>query len=86
MHKDQIPNINPNHVHGCHPSDLRDYFGETPFYPTIKTPKDPFPPVSRRLLLLKRILDDISDAYIPKNNLLPEDRFERYHPKYASVK
>jgi len=30
--------------------------------------------------------NDTSDAYIPKNNLLPEDRFERYRPKYVSLK
>jgi hypothetical protein len=32
------------------------------------------------------VVTDISDAYIPKNNLLPEDRFERYRPEYVSVK
>jgi DNA polymerase III delta prime subunit len=30
--------------------------------------------------------DDTSDAYIPKNILLLEDRFERYRPKYVPVK
>jgi len=69
MHKDQLQNINPNHVHGCHPLDLRDYFGESTFYLTVKNPKDPFPPISRRLLLLKRILDDISRSDLPANTL-----------------
>jgi hypothetical protein len=80
MHRDQIPNINPNHVHGCHPLDLRDYFGESPFYLTVKTPKDHFPPISRRLLLLKRILDDISRSDLPA-----KDYFLEYmHQKYRS--
>lgn len=73
MQKDQLRNINPNHVHGCHPLDLRDYFGESPFYLTVKTPKDPFPPISLRLLLLKRILDDISRSDLPA-----KDYFSKY--------
>jgi hypothetical protein len=28
---------------------------------------------------------DIFDAYIPKNILLMEDPFERYHPEYVPV-
>jgi len=78
MHKNQIPNINPNHVHGCHPSNLRDFFGESPFYLTVKTPKNPFPPVSRRLLLLKRILDDISRSDLPAKDYFSEYMRQKY--------
>jgi hypothetical protein len=78
MYKDQLPNINPNHVHGCHALDLRDYFGESPFYLTVKTPKDPFPPISRRLLLLKRILDDISRSDLPAKDYFLEYMRQKY--------
>jgi integrase/recombinase XerD len=78
MHRDQLRNINPNHVHGCHPLDLRDYFGESPFYLTVKTPKDPFPPVSRRLLLLKRILGDISRSDLPAKDYFLEYMRQKY--------
>jgi len=78
MHKNQLPNINPNHVHGCHPSDLRDYFGESSFYFTVKTPKKPFPPVSRRLILLKRILGDISRSDLPAKDYFSEYMRQKY--------
>ena len=78
MHKDQLQNINPNHVHGCHPSDFRDYFGETPFYLTVKTFKDSFPPVSRRLVLLKRILEDISGRDLPAKDYFSEYIRQKY--------
>jgi integrase/recombinase XerD len=78
MHKDQLQNINPNHVHGCHPLDLRDYFGESTFYLTVKTPKDPFPPISRRLLLLKRILGDIYRSDLPAKDYFSEYMRQKY--------
>ena len=78
MHKDQLQNINPNHAHGCHPSDLRDYFGESPFYLTIKNPKCPFPPISHRLLLLKRILGDISRSDLPAKDHFSEYMRQKY--------
>ena len=78
MHRDQIPNINPNHVHGCHPLDLRDYFGESSFYLTVKTPKNPFPPVSCRLLLLERILGDISRSDLPAKDYFSEYMRQKY--------
>jgi integrase/recombinase XerD len=78
MHKDQLQNINPNHVYGCHPSDLRNYFGESPFYLTVKTPKDPFPPISRRRLLLKRILGDIYRSDLPAKDYFSEYMRQKY--------
>ncbi|MEJ2731821.1 MAG: tyrosine-type recombinase/integrase [Deltaproteobacteria bacterium] len=73
MHKDQLRNINPNHLYGCHPFDLRSYFGEPSLCPIAEKPKDPFPPISRRLLLLERILGDIS-----RNNLPAKEHFSAY--------
>jgi integrase/recombinase XerD len=78
MHKDQLQNINPNHVHGCHPSDLRDYFGESPFYLKVKNPKDTFPPISPRLIYLERILGDISRSDLPAKDHFSEYMRQKY--------
>jgi integrase/recombinase XerD len=78
MHKDQIPNINPNHVHGCHPLDLRDCFGESPFYLKVKNPKDTFPPISPRLIYLERILGDISRSDLPAKDYFSEYMRQKY--------
>ena len=73
MQEDQLRNINPNHLHGCHPFDLRDYFGESSFCLTIKKPKGSFPPIPLRLILLERILGDISRRDLPA-----KDHFSEY--------
>jgi integrase/recombinase XerD len=73
MQKDQLRNLNPNHLHGCHPFDLRSYFGESSFNLIVKNPKGPFPPTSPRLCLLERILDDISRRDLPA-----KDHFSEY--------
>lgn len=78
MHKDQLRNINPNHLHGCHPLDLRSHFGESPFYLTVKNPKDSFPPISHRLLLLERILGDISRSDLPAKEYFSEYMRQKY--------
>ena len=78
MQKDQLRNINPNHLHGCHPLDFRDYFGESSFSLTVKKPKDPFPPVSPRLLLLERILGDISRNDLPSKEYFLEYMRHKY--------
>ncbi|MBW2604665.1 MAG: tyrosine-type recombinase/integrase [Deltaproteobacteria bacterium] len=78
MQKDQLRNINPNHLHGCHPLDLRSYFGESPFCLTVKKPKDPFPPISPRLLLLERILGDISRRDLPAKEYFSEYMRRKY--------
>ena len=72
MHKDHLRNLNPNHLHGCHPLDLRSYFGESSFSLIVKKPKDPFPPISPRLLLLERILGDISRKDFPAKEYFSE--------------
>ena len=73
MHKEQLRNINPNHLHGCHPLDLRSYFGESSFCLTVKNPKETSPPISHRLLLLRRILGNTS-----RNDLPAKDHFSEY--------
>jgi integrase/recombinase XerD len=73
MQKDQLRTLNPNHLHGCHPFDLRSYFGESSFNLIVKNPKGPFPPTSPRLCLLERILDDISRRDLPA-----KDHFSEY--------
>lgn len=73
MHKDHLRNLNPNHLHGCHPLDLRNYFGESSFSLIVKKPKDSFPPTAPRLLLLKRILNDIS-----RRDLAAKEYFSEY--------
>jgi len=78
MHKDQLRNINPNHLHGCHPLDLRSHFGESPFYLTVKNPNDSFPPISHRLLLLERILRDISRSDLPAKGYFSEYMRQKY--------
>ena len=72
MQQGQLRNINPNHLHGCHPLDLRDYFGESSFCLTVKKPKGSFPPISLRLILLERILGDISRRDLPAKNHFSE--------------
>jgi len=78
MHKDQIPNINPNHLYGCHPFELRSDFGEAAFCLIAEKPKDPFPPISPRLLLLERILGDISRRDLPGKEYFSEYIRQKY--------
>ena len=73
MQREQLRNINPNHLYGCHPLDLRDYFGESSFYLKVKNSKDTFPPISPRLIYLERILGDISRSDLPA-----KDHFSEY--------
>ncbi len=78
MHSDQLKNINPNHLHGCHPTDLGSYFAEIPFHLKVKEPKSALPPISSRLRLLERILSDIS-----RSDLSAKDHFaEHMRQKY----
>jgi len=78
MHKDQLRNINPNHLHGCHPLDLRSCFKDFSFRLIVKKPKDPFPPPSPRLLLLERILGDISRRDLPAKEYFSEYIRQKY--------
>jgi len=78
MHKDQLRNINPNHLYGCHPLDLRSYFGESSICLIAEKPKDPFPPISPRLLLLERILGDIARSGLPVKEHFSEYMRQKY--------
>jgi len=78
MQREPLRNINPNHLHGCHPLDLRGYFGESPFYLNVKNPKDPFPSISPRLCLLERILGDISRSDLPAKDYFSEYMRHKY--------
>ena len=78
MHKDQLQNFNSNHLHGCHPLDLRDYFGESSFSLIVKKPKAPIPLISSRLRLLERILGDISRRDLPAKEYFSEYMRHKY--------
>ena len=83
MHKDHLRYINPNHLYGCHPFDLRSYFGESSLCLIAEKPKDPLPPISRRLLLLERILGDISRSDLPAKEHFSE--YMRWKYPHATV-
>lgn len=78
MHKDQLQSLNPNHLYGCHPLDLRGYFGESSVCLIAEKPKDPFPPIPRRLLLLERILGDIARSDLPAKEHFSEYMRQKY--------
>ena len=65
MHQNHTRNINPNHLHGCHPLDLHSIFGAHTFHLTPKKPKAIPPQISRRLRLLEKILNHISHDDLP---------------------
>ncbi len=78
MDRDQLRNINPNQLHGCHPSDLSSHFGETLFHLRVKKPENALPAISSRLRLLERILSDISRSDLPAKDHLAEYIRQRY--------
>jgi site-specific recombinase XerD len=78
MHRDQLKNINPNHLHGCHPSDHISYFVETPCQLKVKKPENALPAISSRLRLLERILNDISRSDLPGKDHFSEHMRQRY--------
>jgi integrase/recombinase XerD len=78
MHRDQLRNINQNHLQGCHPSDLSSYFGETLFHSRVKKPENALPAISSRLRLLERILSDISRSDLPAKDHFAEYIRQRY--------
>ncbi|MDY6789740.1 MAG: hypothetical protein SWH54_00560 [Thermodesulfobacteriota bacterium] len=78
MDRDQLRNINPNHLHGCHPADLSNHFGEPLFHLRVKKPENNFPSFSSRLGLLKRILSDMLRSDLPEKDHLAEYMRQRY--------
>ena len=65
MHSDQLQNINPNRLHGCHPLDFRSKFGDHPFHLIAEKPKITPPTISPRLRILEKILKEISFSDLP---------------------
>lgn len=78
MHKDQLRNINPNYLHGCHPVNLQSFFGETPFHLTIKKPEQVLPETPPRLKLLEHLLKDLSRRDLPAKDHVAEHLRQRY--------
>jgi integrase/recombinase XerD len=78
MQREQLQNINPNHLYGCHPFDLRSYFGESSFCLTVKKPKYTSSPISPRLIYLERILDDISRRDLQSKEYFSEYMRQKY--------
>jgi integrase/recombinase XerD len=66
MQKDILGISNPNYLHGCHPLDLSNYFGDSPF-------RAPSQSTNPRLLCLKRILSNIYKSDLPS-----KDHFAKY--------
>jgi len=66
MQKDILGISNPNYLHGCHPLDLREYFGDSPF-------KAPSQSIDPRLRIFKRILSNIYKSDLPS-----KDHFAKY--------
>ena len=65
MHRNQLQNINPNRLHGCHPFDLRSKIGDHPFHLIAEKPKTAPEKISSRLRTLKKILMEISFSDLP---------------------
>ncbi len=78
MHRDHSRNINPNHLHGCHPFDLGSKFGDSPFHLIVKKPRVALPTISSRLRLLERILSDILGSDLPAKDHFAEYMRQRY--------
>jgi len=86
MNYDQLSFLNPNYFHGCHPSDLRSYFENDPFFENLdpafplnlaKAVAPPAKPTFRQQVL-KRLLENIS-----AHDLVGKPYVEQYlHDQY----
>jgi hypothetical protein len=79
MHRDQLQNINPNRLHGCHPLDLHGVFGDHPFHLISEKPKTVPETISSRLKTLEKILKDVSSIDFPA-----KDHFAGIHARAIS--
>jgi hypothetical protein len=77
MLKDRSRDINPNRVHGCHPSDLSGHFA-TPFHVSVKKPAKALPAITPQLRLLERILSDITQSDFPAKDHFADHMRQRY--------
>ncbi len=66
MQKDILAITNPNNLHGCHPLDPSDYFGDSPF-------RAPSQSIDPRLRIFKRIISSIYKSDFPS-----KDHFVQY--------
>lgn len=78
MHRDQLQNINPNRLHGCHPLDLHGVFGDHPFHLIAEKPKTASEKISPRLKVLEKILKEVSFMDIPAKEQFAGYMRERY--------
>jgi len=78
MQTDLLANTNPNHLHGCHPLELCDYFGDSPFSLIVKQIRTPSQPASFRLGLLKRILNNIYASDFPSKDYFAQYMRHKY--------
>jgi integrase/recombinase XerD len=78
MQKDQPTKTNPNYLHGYHPFDLSDYFGESPFSLIAKEIQTPSQPISARLRLLKHILSKIEARDLPSKDYFAQYMRHKY--------
>ena len=65
MQNEILAQTNPNYHHGCHPIGLNDYFGDKSFPLIVKPAKTASEPINPRLILLKRILNNIFKSDLP---------------------
>ena len=78
MLKDRSRDINPNRVHGCHPSERSSLLAPL-FCPKLKKPKKAPPVLSPpRLRVLERILRDISASDLPAKDHFTDHMRQRY--------
>ena len=65
MQNEILPGANPNYLHGCHPIGLNDYFGDKSVSIIVETATTASEPIDPRLILLKRILNNIFHSDLP---------------------
>jgi len=78
MQTDLLANTNPNYLHGCHPLDLSDYFGESPSSLIVKQVQTPSQQISARLGLLKHILSNIYASDFPSKDYFAQYMRHKY--------
>ena len=78
MHRNQLQNINPNRLHGCHPLDLHGVFSDHPFHLIAEKPKTVPEKISPRLKILEKILKEVSFIDFPAKDHFAGYMRERY--------
>jgi site-specific recombinase XerD len=78
MHRNQLQNINPNRLHGCHPLGLHGVFSDHPFHLIAEKPKTAPEKISPRLKILEKILKEVSFIDFPAKDHFAGYMRERY--------